>query len=262
MCLIMWRSIRGGVLLVACSLFALGCSAVTTASTAVQQHYEAYRLYEEGRARYRADDYRRAAGYFEQALRTDPTLVEAEAALAWSRFHLGQYREATLHFRQAITQEPKWEGLYNGLGWSRFRVGRYYLAIEAFQQAVALSPGYRDAEVGVAFSLFELGRYEEALPILARLSRDGEGGFLHVQSSDQDDVRSRLAWAYFYVGQYDNAAREFRAGITARPAWYGLYNGLGWTYLRLNQPALARANFQKALELKPDFRDAREGLQF
>jgi tetratricopeptide (TPR) repeat protein len=225
-----------------------------------EQGRKAQSSYNDGLERYQAKDYARAIPQFQRALAFQPDFDDAEAHLAWSYYYIGKYPEATRHFRQAISRQPRWEGLHNGLGWSRYRVGRYRLAIEAFQQAVDLDPRFRDAAVGLAYSLFELGRYAEALPRLERLTREGEGHALQSPTPDVEEVRSRYAWSLYYVGEYGKARDEFAKGIAARPSWYGLHNGLGWTYLKLGDRGKARASFLRALQLKSDLADARAGL--
>ncbi len=238
-----------------------GCAGILQPVTSrLEQGYRAQRNYDDGLERYTAKDYAGAIPLFQRALALEPAFDDAEASLAWSYYHTGQYTRATRHFRQVISRQPRWEGLYNGLGWSRYRVGRYHLAVEAFQKALALDPRYRDAAVGLAYSLFELGRYAEALPHLERLTREGEGHALQSPTKDVDEVRSRLAWTLFYLGNYEKAKEEFTKGIAARPDWYGLHNGLGWTYLRLSDLGRARQSFRRALQLRPDLADAKQGL--
>jgi len=252
------RMIALGVALV---LLLVGCSGLTSqVSERFTQARRAQVSYHDGLARYEAKDYRGAIPHFARALAHDPAFDDAEAHLAWSYYHVGQYPEATRHFRQALARQPQWEGLHTGLGWSRYRVSRYQLALEAFQAALALDPRSREAAVGRAYALFELGRYAEALPHLERLTREGEGSAFQRPTPDVDEVRSRFAWALYYGGHYATARDEFLTGLAARPTWYGLHNGLGWTQLQLGERAQARASFQRALQLKADLADARQGL--
>jgi tetratricopeptide (TPR) repeat protein len=256
-----FRIIQVAALSVGVAFAVIGCGATMAQfSTKLQQGYQAQRAYDAGFERYKARDYAGAIPYFTRALELEAAFDEAEAYLAWSYYYTGNYPRATLHFRQALVRQPKWEGLYDGLGWSRYQVGRYNLALESFREALALDPRFRDAAVGYAYALFELGRYAEALPHLERLTRGGEGSAIQTPMRDVEDVRSRLAWTFFYLGGYDKARDQFLKGLKARPDWYGLHNGLGWTYLRLGDRVRARASFQRALELQPSYADAKEGL--
>jgi len=247
-------SLTLGLLLTGCS------STLSEMATKLQDSYQAQRNYEDGLRRYSAKDYAGAILLFQRSLTLDPTFDDAQAYLAWSYYQTGEYVQATRHFRLAIARQPKWEGLYNGLGWSRYRVGRYHLALEAFRAALDLDPRYRDAAVGLGYSLFELGRYAEALPHLELLTREGEGSAFQSAIKDVEDVRSRLAWSLYYVGDFARARDQFRKGVAVRPDWYGLHNGLGWTELSLGDRAEARVHFRRALQLKEDLADAEEGL--
>lgn len=225
-----------------------------------RERSQAGRSYAAGLERYGAKDYPAAASLFRRALEHEPSFDDAEARLAWSLYESGQYLDAILHFRQVLVRQPGWAELYDGLGWSRFQVNRYNLALEAFRQALALAPRHRRARVGFAFSLFDLARYAEALPQLERLAGEGEGSASQGVPPDIEEIRARLAWTHFYLGNYTRAREQFLKGLTAQPEWAGLHNGLGWTHLRLGDRVQAANSFRRALALRPGFTDARDGL--
>lgn len=247
---------RRAVLGLALIVFLAGCGSLSQQWTQARQ---AQRSYQDGLARYQAKNYRDAIPYFASASAQDPAFDDAGAYLAWSYYYVGDYMQATRHFRQVLARQPRWEGLHAGLGWSRYRVGRYYLALEAFQAALAIAPRYRDAAMGQAYTLFELGRYAEALPQLEQLMRE-RAFYFGDRNSDVEEVRARYAWCLYYTGGYQGARDEFAKGIQAYPKREGLYDGLGWTYLKLGDSVKARENFQQALQLAPDYADARAGL--
>jgi tetratricopeptide (TPR) repeat protein len=255
------RNKRKHMITLALSFLAGSCSTMAQLPAKLQAGFQAQQGYAAGLERYNAKEYAGAIQHFQRALELEPTFDDAEAYLAWSFYYTAEYTEATRHFRQALLRQPRWQGLHDGLGWSRYRAGRYQIALESFQQALALDSGYRDAAVGVAYSLFELGLYAEALPHMERLIREGEGSPSQRPAPDLENVRSRYAWSLVYVGDLEGARAQFAKGITARPDWYGLYNGLGWTYLQLGDRSRARQSFQRALQLKPDLADAQEGLR-
>ena len=242
-------------------LLLVSCTGTLAQSLArPRERSQAVRSYADGLERYRAKEYSAAIPLFRRALELEPDFDEAETRLAWSLHQSGQYLDATLHFRQVLVRQPGWPELHDGLGWSRFQVNRYNLALEAFRQALALDPRHRGARVGLAYSLFELGRYAEALPQLERLTGEGEGSASHGLLPDVEEVRARLAWTRFYLGDYTRAREQFLRGLAARPEWAGLHNGLGWTHLRLGDRGQAATSFRRALALRPSFADARDGL--
>jgi tetratricopeptide (TPR) repeat protein len=242
-------------------LVLVGCAETRSEiATSFREGRIAQQNYDAGKAKYRARDYAAAVLLFQRTLALDPQYDDAEVYLGWSYFHRGQYTDATQHFRQVTVRQPRWEGAWNGLGWSQFRAGQYQSALAAFQEALALDPTYHDAAVGLAYALFELHRYREALPYLHRLTREGAYIYVPDLNSDVEEVRSRYAWCLYYTGAYDKARDEFVKGRAVRPKWQGLHNGLGWTYLKLGDRSRARESFQRALQLDPNYADARAGL--
>jgi len=241
----------------AVGLLLAGCASL---SAQFQQQHQAQVAFDEGLPQYNARDYAGALPSFQRAVTLLPTFDEAEAYLAWSNYYLAKYPAAALHFRQVITRQPRWAGLFDGLGWTRYREGRYHIALQAFQQALDLVPTDRDAAVGSAFSLFELGRYREARPRLEQLIQEGRATMFRNPAPDLEEVRNRYAWSLFYLGEYEKARAEFASAITVHREWYGLYNGMGWSLLRLGDRIRARESFQHALQLRPNYPDAKEGL--
>jgi tetratricopeptide (TPR) repeat protein len=251
-----WRGRTLLLLSLSAALLCNGCAAVEYVRAEVQAQSE----YDDGLVLYGARQYGRAVPHFERALALKPDFDDAEAYLAWSYYYLGNYPEASRHFLQALVRQPNWEGLHDGLGWSRYRAGNYRQALDSFRNALDLDRNYRDAGVGYAFALFEMGRYAEAMPHLERLVREGEPGSKRSAPSDHEDVRSRFAWALFYLGDYTRAREQFIKGIAAKPEWAGLQNGLGWSCLRLGDKVQAQRAFERALELNPNIADAKAGL--
>jgi tetratricopeptide (TPR) repeat protein len=220
----------------------------------------AQQAYMAARALHEARDYEGAREKLVEVLALDPTHDDARALLGWTEYALGEYKSAIITFKSGIQRQPDRESLHAGLGWSRLRLRRHHLATEAFRAALDRNPDYVDALIGLGTAQFELGRYETALPPLQTAVRRLTplvGG----EPSDLGEVRAKTAWTLYYLGRHKDALALFEQGIRAAPDWHGLHNGLGWCYLRLGEKARARAAFQRALGLKPDYEDAREGLR-
>jgi Tfp pilus assembly protein PilF len=89
-----------------------------------------------------------------------------------------------------------------------------------FQEAVRIWPGYPQARINFCHTLLILDRIDEAIDC------------------------------------YNKAVEE-------RNEWqdmYEIYQGLGWAYEQKNNFSGAEKNYRKALELKPDFKPAQDGL--
>ena len=77
-----------------------------------------------------------------------------------------------------------------------------------------------------------------------------------------DEARASLAWSYYYVHSYPEAALHFRLAIARQPQWGGLYDGLGWTRCRVGRYHIALEAFQESLRLDAANRDAAVGAAF
>ena len=77
-----------------------------------------------------------------------------------------------------------------------------------------------------------------------------------------DEARALLAWAEYFDGDYSSATITFKTGLRRQPSWEGLYDGLGWSRLRLGYLRLAREAFRAALAIAPEYVDALIGLGF
>lgn len=79
-------------------------------------------------------------------------------------------------------------------------------------------------------------------------------------ASDESDARKRarvrleLAAGYFQQGQATVALDEVKTALAADPGYAPAYNLRGLIYMNLQEPQLAEASFQRALQLAP--RDA------
>ena len=227
---------------------------------ALRRGVEAQAAFRRGKALYGARDYRGARDRLAEAVTLDPGHDEARALLGWSHYFLGEHRAAIVTFKTALRRQPEWDGLLDGLGWSRLRLRRYHLAAEAFRAALEKNPENTDALIGLGSARFELGEYEAALGPLQDAARR-LGPLAGAEPSELATVRAKLAWSLYYLDRYGEALGLFEKGIRTNPDLHGLHNGAGWCYLRLGRKPQARAAFQRALALRPDYQDAVEGLR-
>jgi tetratricopeptide (TPR) repeat protein len=66
--------------------------------------------------------------------------------------------------------------------------------------------------------------------------------------------------AFYQQSQYDSAAYYFEQIAALKPQNPEVYYNLGNTYYRLNKIAFAVLNYQRALQIKPDYKEAKDNL--
>jgi len=70
----------------------------------------------------------------------------------------------------------------------------------------------------------------------------------------------KIANTFYQQKQYDSAAYYYEQIAATKPQEASLYYNLGNTYYRLNKIGLAVLNYQKALYIKPDLKQAADNL--
>ncbi len=113
---------------------------------------------------------------------------------------------------------------------------------------------------GLGSTLFELGQYDAALPSLERALR-GLTPLIGSEPAEAKALRPKVAWSLYYIGRHQEALTMFLRAIQAAHESPQLHAGIGWCHLKLAQKEQARAAFQRALELRPGDKGAREGLR-
>lgn len=99
---------------------------------------------------------------------------------------------------------------------------------------------------------FEEGNTEHALDLFRRAS-----------DHDRDNVAilSNIGSLHYRLGNYRSAVQAYRSALRVDPEDYFSHLYVGVAYYRLEEPARARHHLQRALELRPDSRKARDWLE-
>lgn len=151
-----------------------------------------------------------------------------------------RYAEAEEILQKALAEEPPdidHAQLYEALG----------RAYEALAQSDAAYETYWILARGLA----QLLRHAEAEVILRRI--------LSLEPQDVEALE-RLGWALFNQQKIAESINAFLEGVQLQPERAGLHSGLGANYAHLGDYPQAREEFERALALDPEDRDALLGL--
>jgi TolB-like protein/Flp pilus assembly protein TadD len=182
---------------------------------------EAHNAYLQGHFHFQRrnlEDYRKAVGYFDQAIRLDPdyALAYTERSEAWSFIGdlTGQHEPAWSNARsdaeKAVAIAPDLAEAHAALGWVRFFIDwKFAEGITAIKRAKELSPANPTANDLLARAILYLGRLDE-----------GERQARHAVELDPLSViaQSNLARALFCAGKLDEADAAARKAAELQPA--------------------------------------------
>jgi serine/threonine-protein kinase len=150
-------------------------------------------------------DWERSAREFEEAIEKGPTLTQIQANYAlMTLVPTGQLQKAQQLLVRALSRDPLSSVLQRDLGWVQFDAGRFNEAIGTFRKALADDPSLPFATQGLARSLMFAGRSEEAIDV-----------WKHRPPSD--DWERRMAFAYVQTGRRAEIERLIEAHKSAHP---------------------------------------------
>ncbi len=194
------------------------------------QNVDAYNAYLQGRyyeQRYTAADLRKAIGFYEEAIRSDPRYTLAYAALSKSWWALGDItgrdvadanRKARAAAERAVGEDPNSAEGHSALGQILVSVDRNAKGAEAeYRRAAELAPASAESKIGLSSLLADIGQIEEAVDLLQQAVR------LEPLSTNAHFDLARLLTS---LGRYDEAVQSARKAIDLQPGGAGTWEML------------------------------------
>jgi tetratricopeptide (TPR) repeat protein len=184
------------------------------------ENYSAYELYLKGRNAMRgqldATNVKAAIGFYEEAVKQDPSFAVAYAGIADA--DLRMYR---------LTKENDWAER----------------ALSAAQQAQRLNENLPEVHFALGSAYVATGKKTEAISELKKA--------LDLAPNSDEGYR-RLGDAFRANGDKDQALAAYNRAIELNPYYWFNYNALGSAYLKFNDNEKALTAFKKVTELEPN----------
>ncbi len=212
-------------------------SPIASPSAAARQKFDA------GRQARRQGSMAQAIDCFREAIALQPDYVPAYNNLANALQSEGDFESATVIFQEALHLKPKMPVLHCNLGSLWLAKKEYPLAIEAYQQALALQPDFYLAYANLAKAYAAQGQFANAEQTYKKALR---------LKPDSAELFLELGQLYHQYGFVPQAVSCYRVALRLLPSAQA-YNSLGAALQDWGNLPLARASYQRALSLKPDF---------
>jgi protein O-GlcNAc transferase len=216
-----------------------------------------------------------AAWNCEQAIGLEPQNAEAQNLLGLIVARQGDYQRAVTHLRSAVDCQPDSPAFLNNLGFACYKTGQLDKARESFQAALALSPDFVKVYLNLGNVNRDLGDVNSAIDCYREaISRNPQfsaahfalGDVLHTQgdlsaaanhyqqalvTSDDPQIRFRLAVTLDAMGHHQQAADLYTNIAVEQPDYPGLQNNLGSVMVSLGRADDAVECYRRAIALDP-----------
>ncbi|MBT7065413.1 MAG: tetratricopeptide repeat protein [Verrucomicrobia bacterium] len=164
----------------------------------------------------------------------------------------GRFEEAISHYRETLRSVPNRAETQHKWGLALDRLGRHQFAVDHYQLALLLDPSLADAHYDLGNALLKLTRHEEAATNYQRATQ---------LKPDFADAHINRGIALYNLGRVDEAFACGKEAARLAPAHANVRFNLAMMYLDSGQAGAAVEHFEQALKHKPDYTQAREGLQ-
>jgi tetratricopeptide (TPR) repeat protein len=227
-----------------------------------------------------------ARNALKKALEVDPNNLKAHGKLAEVFFILKKYDESMTHTTAMLKLSPGYPLAYFIRGMIYKETGDTPRALSAFQSAIESDADYYQAhmQLGVLFQIKNnpvcLEYFNHALRIRPESEEALYGRAMYLQENNELDkaiqdytqilkLNPRHKHAHFnlgyihytYLQEYRQAIRHYSDAIACDPAYAEAYFNRGLCYEMTGNLTLARADYEKALQLRPGYQLPQEALQ-
>lgn len=191
------------------------------------------------------------------AITIKPDSFEPHNSLGILQFKRGLFSDAEESFKTAVSIWPQYSFGHANLAQAQSQLGKADEAEESLRRAVELSGGaandaFASALSDIAVAYAAKGENEKALDNLLRL--------IYIQP-ENTHARLRLALTLYLLKRYDEAAMAIDDVLKGDEGNPTAHNIAGMILIEKGDRNGAARHFQRAVELKPDYDDAKANLK-
>ncbi|MDD5773153.1 MAG: tetratricopeptide repeat protein [bacterium] len=190
----------------------------------------------------------------EKAGKDKEKLIYSYKNLGWIHLGNGNYEGALKSFDQAIAVNPDYIEALQGKGMLFLKTEKYNEAEKIFQKIIGINKSYASAYVGLGIVNIKHNEINKAIENLEYVMKLNDAD-AKIQSCLE------LGGLYYGQGNYALARNKFLQANTFNKDIPEAYYGLGVIYEVKKLYNNAIIEFRKAIYLKPDYTQAKDGLK-
>jgi Tfp pilus assembly protein PilF len=221
-----------------------------SAARAAAQAEDPRALIEGALAHHKAGRFAEAIAGYQRFLELQPQALEIRSNLGAALAHEGRYEEAIDQYRRALAMDATRTGIRLNLALALYKAWKIADAAEELAKVVASQPGDKKARLLLADCYLRMGQFKKVVEVLAPLE----------PTAAEDHAVAYLMGMALIVDEQPARGQVFidhilRDGDSAQARLL-----MGVTRLMAAEPAAARDDFARALELDPKLPSAHASL--
>lgn len=158
-----------------------------------------------------------------------------------------KFEEAQRELSEAIRIEPDCPEAYTNLGVCQLRMGNHEKAEQMFRKALECDPLFMESLSNLALVLYQKGRAHYDEAALYY------GQALRLSKNQDYELHANLAHVLRDKGDYGGASDHYKQALQLKPDFAPAYNGLAVLFYKIRRYDLAVEQVQKAIKYKPDY---------
>jgi tetratricopeptide (TPR) repeat protein len=249
-----------GILLIACFIFALFITQVFSE----EQNNPGY-WKNEGKKDCEEFQYEQALECYKKALTFDPNDADCIYHIGYVLNELERYEEALSYLDRAIeiiqkgkdTSKFKIKDIYYEKGYSLKYLKKYDAAIESYKMALSYDPYDAESLYHIGYILNELEKFNEAISYLDKgintVQEGKDTSKIHI-----GDLYNEKGYSLELLCRYEDALYYYDKAVQSDPKWAAPWAGKAYVYYKTKNTEKALECCNKALELNPNRKDAKE----
>jgi cellulose synthase operon protein C len=194
---------------------------------------------------------------FHKAIELDKNNSDALLKLGQVQAAQGSVGQALALYQQSIKDHPREIAFYILAGEMYESQNDWSNAKTMYQKALEIQPDNPLASNNLAYVMLQQGGNVDVALAMAQTAHRG--------MPDSSNAADTLGWAYYQKGVYQSAIEMFqeslrineKRGAADDPT---IHYHLGLAYQKVNQPAQARQQLERALKINPNNNDAKKAL--
>jgi tetratricopeptide (TPR) repeat protein len=194
---------------------------------------------------------------FHKAIELDKNNSDALLKLGQVQAAQGSVGQALALYQQSIKDHPREIAFYILAGEMYESQSDWSNAKTMYQKALEIQPDNPLASNNLAYVMLQQGGNVDVALAMAQTAHRG--------MPDSSNAADTLGWAYYQKGVYQSAIEMFqeslrineKRGAADDPT---IHYHLGLAYQKVNQPAQARQQLERALKINPNNNDAKKAL--